>query len=40
MVFGLAFSMFVTLLLIPSLYLLAQPRAAAAKLPAARAAGA
>jgi multidrug efflux pump subunit AcrB len=38
MVFGLAFSMFVTLLLIPSLYLLAQPGAAAAKLPAARAA--
>jgi CzcA family heavy metal efflux pump len=28
MVFGLAFSMFVSLLLIPSLYLLAQPRAA------------
>ncbi|MBE0622700.1 MAG: efflux RND transporter permease subunit [Burkholderiales bacterium] len=36
MVFGLAFSMFVTLLLIPSLYLLAQPRAAAAKFPASR----
>jgi len=30
MVFGLAFSMFVSLLLIPSLYLLAQPRAARA----------
>jgi multidrug efflux pump subunit AcrB len=28
MVFGLLFSMFVTLLLIPSIYLLAQPRAA------------
>ncbi|MFH1604353.1 MAG: efflux RND transporter permease subunit [Pseudomonadota bacterium] len=35
MVFGLAFSMFVTLLLIPSLYLLAQPRAARSKLSAA-----
>ena len=38
MVFGLAFSMFVTLLLIPALYLLAQPRAARAKLSAAQAA--
>ena len=36
MVFGLAFSMFVTLLLIPSLYLLAQPRAAHSKLAAAQ----
>ena len=36
MVFGLAFSMFVTLLLIPSLYLLAQPRAARSKLSAAQ----
>ena len=34
MVFGLAFSMFVSLLLIPSLYLLAQPRAARAGLSA------
>ncbi|MBE0625445.1 MAG: efflux RND transporter permease subunit, partial [Burkholderiales bacterium] len=35
MVFGLAFSMFVTLLLIPSLYLLAQPRAARTTIRAA-----